>query len=169
LTDLAGRRYHGKRNHLNQFLRKYQWEYLPMTPELARECLELNTEWFNLHSTPDHPLSDEDHAMKELLENFEVLSVTGAVLKVDSKIEALAIGEALNHNTAVIHIEKANTVIDGAYTAINQKFAAAELSGFEFINREEDMGIAGLRQAKLSYHPIQLVEKYVISPNDDQE
>ena len=163
LINLAGRKFHGKRNHLNQFLRKYQWEYLPMDAKLAAECLQLQTDWFYVTPAADRELSEEDEAMALVLANFEALQITGGVIKVDGKISALAVGEELNTNTAVIHIEKANTEFDGMFPAINQQFAANCWSGYEFINREEDMGIEGLRKAKQSYNPVKLVEKFNVS------
>jgi hypothetical protein len=163
LILLAGRKFHGKRNHLNQFLRKYQWEYLPMDTKLARECLNLEREWFNLKHGNLEELSEEDQAMAMLLGNFEALKVTGGIVKLDGNIAALAVGEKLNVHTAVIHIEKANTEFDGMYPAINQQFAANCWSAYEFINREEDMGLEGLRKAKLSYNPVLMVDKYSVS------
>jgi uncharacterized protein len=163
LINLAGRKFHGKRNHLNQFLRKYQWEYLQLDPKLAQECLNLETEWFDLQKKSDSEVSEEEQAMAALLSHFELLEVTGGVIKIDGKIEALAVGEELNTNTAVIHIEKANTEYEGMFTAINQQFAANCWADYEFINREEDMGLEGLRKAKLSYNPIQVLEKYSVS------
>lgn len=161
LINLAGRKFHGKRNHLNQFLRKYQWEYQVMDPDLAVECLNLETDWFNLQEE-DREMDDENRAMAAVLSNFKTLGVTGGVIKVDGKIQALAVGEELNTRMAVIHIEKANTEFDGMYAAINQQFAANAWSGYEYLNREEDMGIEGLRKAKLSYNPVRMVEKYSV-------
>ena len=83
----------------------------------------------------------------------------------DGVIQALTVGEKLNQNTAVIHIEKANTEYDGAYAAINHEFAAREWAEMEFINREEDMGIEGLRKAKQSYYPVRMVEKFTVVVN----
>jgi hypothetical protein len=163
LINLAGRKLHGKRNHLNQFLRKYQWEYLQLGPTLVQECLNIEKEWFNLKKNDDCELPEEEQAMAQVLNHFAALGVSGGAIKIDGKIEAFAVGEKLNNNTAVIHIEKANTEYDGMFTAINQQFAANCWSGYEFINREEDMGLEGLRKAKLSYNPLQMVEKYSVS------
>jgi uncharacterized protein len=163
LINLAGRKLHGKRNHLNQFLRKYQWEYLPLNSKLALECANLETEWFNLKQSTDCGLPEEEQAMALVLNNFEKLGVSGGLILVNGRIEAFAVGEELNANTAVIHIEKANTEYDGMFTAINQQFAANRWAGYEFINREEDMGLEGLRKAKLSYNPVQVLEKYSVS------
>jgi hypothetical protein len=160
LIDLAGRKYHSKRNHLNKFLRQYNWEYQQMNPGVIEECLNLASLWFDVRNP--EPCS-ENEAMVIVLKNFEFLGVTGGVIKVDGVIQGIAVGERLNRNTAVIHIEKANTEFDGAYAAINHEFAAREWGGMEFINREEDMGIEGLRKAKHSYYPVRMVEKFTVA------
>ena len=160
LIELAGRKYHSKRNHLNKFLRQYNWEYQKMTPELVGECLNLATPWFDVRNP--EPCS-ENEAMVNVLKNFEFLGVTGGVIKIDGVIQGITVGERLNRNTAVIHIEKANTEFDGAYAAINHEFTAREWAEMEFINREEDMGIEGLRKAKRSYYPVRMVEKFTVA------
>ena len=160
LINLAGRKYHSKRNHLNKFLRQYNWEYQAMTPEVAQECLSIESAWFDVR---DPEPCTEDEAMAIVLRNFQSLGVVGGVIKVDGVIQALTVGEQLNRNTAVIHIEKANTEYDGAYAAINHEFAAREWAEMEFINREEDLGIEGLRKAKQSYYPVRMVEKFTVA------
>lgn len=156
LRKLAGRKLHGKRNHLNQFLRKYDWSYQMMDQEIVNECLQLATSWFDLHESE----SMENIAMQRILENFAQLQLTGAVIRINGEIQALTVGERLNRQTAVIHIEKANTEYDGIYAAINQQFVERNWSDFTYINREEDMGLEGLRQVKLSYQPCYMVKKY---------
>lgn len=163
LIDLAGRKFHNKRNHLNQFLRNYTWEYQPMDEGVVKECLHLETDWFNLHTDEKGAkISGEIRAMQEVMHNFTALGLVGAVIRIAGKIEALTVGEKLNATTAVIHIEKANIEYKGIYAAINQQFVANQWSDTQFINREEDMGIDGLRQAKMSYNPVNLVRKYNI-------
>lgn len=162
LINLAGRKYHSKRNHLNKFLRQYNWEYQAMTPEVVQECLSIESPWFDVRNP--EPCT-EDEAMAMVLRNFQFLGVVGGVIKVDGVIQALTVGERLNRNTAVIHIEKANTEYDGAYAAINHEFAAKEWAEMEFINREEDMGIEGLRKAKQSYYPVRMAEKFTVAVN----
>ena len=102
--------------------------------------------------------------MHEALTYFEELDFKGGAIKIDSRIEAFSLGEALNDNTAVIHIEKANPEIQGLYTAINQLFVSNTWQETEFINREQDLGVDGLRKAKESYNPHHMVNKYTISP-----
>jgi hypothetical protein len=156
LAQLAGRKLHSKRNQLNQFLRKYQWTYQAMDQEVVAECLELETPWFNLQESSNA----ENEAMLRLLRNFGSLGVAGGVVRVNGQIQALTVGESLNRDTALIHIEKANTDYDGIYAAINQQFVSNQWPQMTYINREEDMGIEGLRQVKLSYQPLRLVEKF---------
>jgi hypothetical protein len=156
LLRLAGRKLHSKRNQLNQFLRKYQWTYQPLDQATVAECLELEAPWFNLKESA----SGENEAMLRLLGNFGQLGVTGGVIRVDGRIQALTVGEQLNRETALVHIEKANTDFDGIYAAINQQFISNQWPQMPYINREEDMGISGLRQVKLSYQPVRLIEKF---------
>jgi uncharacterized protein len=160
LIKLEGRKYHGKRNHLHQFDRKYSWEYQRIDQAALEECLTLDAEWFNIKDALHRNGSDEGKAMAMVLNNYNTLKVSGGVIRVDGKIQAIAAGERLRADMAVIHIEKANTDYEGIYAAINQQFAADFGAGFQFINREEDMGIEGLRKAKQSYYPVGMIEKY---------
>ena len=161
LITLAGRKYHGKRNHLNQFQRKYAWEYQRMTPEIVEECLQSDKEWFNICGALERDgATDEEKAMALVMQNYAALGLTGGVIRINGRIEAVSVGERLTSNMAVILIEKANTEFDGTYTGINQQFAADAWKDFEFINREEDLGLEGLRKAKESYHPEKMVEKF---------
>jgi hypothetical protein len=107
-------------------------------------------------------LMHEWDAVRELLGAFDELAVTGGVIMVDGSLEAFAVGELLSADTAVVHIEKANAQIPGLYSLINQQFCEHAWSSIALINREQDLGDEGLRQAKLSYHPERLVEKYRI-------
>ena len=89
------------------------------------------------------------------------MGLSGGVIEIDGKICAFSVGEALTDETALIHIEKADTSYSGIYAAINNEFVKNRWSGYKYINREEDMGIENLRKAKLSYHPDILLEKHV--------
>ena len=99
-------------------------------------------------------------AIKLLFEHWDELGLRGGAIKLFGRIEAFTIGEPLNDRTALIHIEKANPTIRGLYQAINNEFIRHEFSDYEFINREEDMGLPGLRKAKESYHPDHFAEKF---------
>ena len=106
----------------------------------------------------------EDFAIYEALTRFEDLDYRGGAILINAAVEAFSLGEMLNPETAVIHIEKANPEIPGLYAAINQRFCQEAWSEAKFINREQDMGVEGLRAAKESYLPSHMVNKYTVMP-----
>jgi len=163
LIELRGNRYHKKRNHLEQFTRQFEFTYQPLTTDLIPACVELQDRWCDeKHCDLVATLRGENRAVKESLEQFDALGITGGCIEVDGKVEAFALGELLNPETAVIHIEKANAAFHGLYQVINQQFLEQAWPDVRFVNREQDMGVAGLRKAKLSYHPHHMVEKFVV-------
>lgn len=165
LINLSGRKYHSKRNHLNRFLRTYGYSYRNLDPEFIECFLELQEQWCQLKNCAQDPsLLTEDYAVREALTHFEDLDYVGGAILVEDKVEAFSLGELLNPDTAVIHIEKANPKIPGLYAAINQMFCKNAWSGTTYINREQDLGIDGLRRAKRSYHPHQMVRKFTLIP-----
>jgi len=111
-------------------------------------------------------LAKEREAIKHMLENFEYLNIRSGIIEVDSKIIAVSLGEALNSETFVVHIEKANSNFTGIYQTINQMFCNNEAAGYKYINREQDLGVPGLRKAKESYHPYKMVKKYTLTLKD---
>ena len=164
LISLSGRKLHSKKNHLNAFRKQYpQAEYLPITEEIVTLCkLELN-KWYKqrLQEEPDDPfIAYERAAIIEVLNNFRDFELKGGAIRIDQRIVAFTFGEQLNADTAVIHVEKADPEVRGAYPAINQGFVEHEWSHMSYINREEDMGIEGLRKAKESYKPVKMIEKF---------
>ena len=164
LINLAGRKYHSKKNHLNSFQKNYPMaNYLPITKEIIPKCREELNDWYENKSPelPNDPfLALERAAIKEVLDNFCDFKIKGGAIELDGRIIAFTFGEQLNTDTAVIHVEKADPEIRGAYPAINQGFVAHEWSEMKYINREEDMGLEGLRKAKESYKPIKMIEKF---------
>jgi uncharacterized protein len=167
LITLGGKRFDGKRNHIKRFKREYSYEYIALTGELIDECHRIMTEWCAERKCRDHKnLFCEKIAVTELLNNYGKFPCKGALIKVDGRFEAFTIGERLNEDTAVIHVEKANSAKYGLYTFINQQFCENEWSDMEYINREQDMGVDGLRKSKLSYNPLRLVEKYTVRLKD---
>lgn len=161
LINLAGRKYHQKRNHISYFKNSHEWSYETINDSNIEECRLFNKQWerHNSNKNPDE-LEKEDYAIQIALDNFKELGFVGGLLKVDGKIEAYTLGEPLSSDMFCTHIEKANADMRGAYPMINQQFAVNELSGYKYINREEDTGSEGLRQAKLTYHPAFLIESY---------
>ena len=165
LRTLAGRKNQKKRNHLNSFVKEYgdRVEYKKLEEADFDECINLLKEW-SKDKDESIELDSEFKAIKRIFKNYEKLKDTLKIsgIYIDSKLEAFSIGEMLNDNMAVIHVEKANADIRGLYPYINQQFLLNEFSDVEFVNREEDLGIEGLRKAKLSYHPVKFAEKYTV-------
>jgi hypothetical protein len=163
LIELRGNRYHGKRNHLEQFTQRYQFSYHGLAAELVPACQELQDRWCDeKHCDLVATLHSESRAVKEALEEFETLGITGGCIVVEGKVEAFALGELLNPETVVIHIEKANAAFHGLYQAVNQQFLEQAWRRVPYVNREQDLGLAGLRKAKESYHPHHMVEKFEV-------
>ena len=165
LIQLSGRKYHKKRNLLNRFIKNYTFEYRHLDMELVECLLDMQEKWCEIKECVDKPdLLAEDYAVYEALTHYEELDYRGGAIQINSRIEAFSIGEPLNTDTAVIHLEKANPEIPGLYGAINQLFCTNDWSDIEYINREQDLGIEGLRKAKESYNPHHMVNKYTLSP-----
>jgi hypothetical protein len=163
LVGLKGKKYDGKRNHINKFKKQHTYEYIPLECSLLDECSRIMEEWCKERNCGcQNGDYCERQANLELLRNFRTLGCKGAMIKMDGNFEAFTVGEMLSGDTAVIHIEKARNSVDGLYTILNQQFAEREWSGTTFINREQDLGIEGMRKAKLSYHPARLIDKYTI-------
>ncbi len=166
LIHLQGRKYHRKRNHIKQFKQKYTYEYLPLAPERIPDCLRLQTEWCDLRRCEVIPgLFNESIAIQEALTHFETLGMKGGAILIQGRVEAFTLGEPLNPDTVVIHIEKANPAFEGLYPTIHQAFVENHWSGYTYINREQDLGEEGLRKAKESYFPHHMINKYSLSLN----
>lgn len=129
----------------------------------AEMVLEMQESWRQIRECSKTPgLRNEDLAVYEVMENFESLDCRGLAVLIEGRIAAFALGEPLNPETAVIHIEKADPEIRGLYAAVNQMFCRDFWAEFEYVNREQDLGVEGLRRAKESYQPHHLVEKFII-------
>ena len=163
LSTLSGKKYQAKRNHVNKFKRSYNYDYLPITTARIKECLELEAEWCKVNNCQQmEGTGNERRALAYALHHFDELGLTGGMLHVDGKIVAFTFGMPINQNTFGIHVEKADTRVDGAYAMINYEFANHIPAQYIYLNREEDLGIEGLRKAKLSYQPIRILEKFTV-------
>lgn len=165
LIELKGKNFDGKRNFIKRFKVSYPFRCRPLTKADIRECLFFKEEWC-LAKDCQHieGLSREREALNEMLENFEYLGIEGLMIEVKGKIEAVTLGERLNPETFVIHMEKANGALVGIYQTINQEFCRANASAYAYVNREQDLGVPGLRQAKESYHPVRMIKKFGLIP-----
>lgn len=165
LTALVGKKLHGKRNHINKFKERYpNWCYETLSKDNISECLEMAEEWKKANLCGG---KDSKHAefcvTRRALQNFEALNLKGGLIRADGKVVAFTLGEELNKEMFVIHIEKAFAEIQGAYPMINQQFLIHEAASYQYVNREDDAGAEGLRKAKLSYYPAFLQEKGCIT------
>ncbi len=161
MISLTGKKLHGKRNHINKFKENNpQWSYESLTDENLEECLQMAEEWKVRNLCGE---KGEKHAefcvTRRALKNFHQLGLKGGVLRDGKRVVAFTLGEELNRDMFVIHIEKAFADVQGAYPMINQQFLVHEASEYKYVNREDDTGSEGLRKAKLSYYPAFLQEK----------
>ncbi|MGX4599937.1 DUF2156 domain-containing protein [Faecalimicrobium sp. JNUCC 81] len=165
LRTLVGKKNQKKRNHLNYFLKEYDnIEYKSLNESNFNECIELLDSWMD-NKEIDKELETEKKAIDKIFKNYKYLKdkIKVGGIYIDNKLQSFSIGEILTDDMALIHIEKANQDIRGLYQYINQQFIVNEFNEAKLINREEDLGIEGLRKAKLSYHPIKFTEKYTIT------
>ena len=162
LATLTGKKFQSKRNHINRFKKEYTYKYVPITPDRVQECLYLEAEWCKANDCDKQDgTGNERQAIVFALEHFEELGLSGGILYANDKIVAFTFGMPINKETFGVHVEKADTTVDGAYAMINFEFANHIPETFTYINREEDLGIEGLRKAKLSYQPETILEKFV--------
>ena len=160
LLTLAGKKLHAKRNHINQFRARYDYAYVRVTPAMLDECMEVYCAWIAGKDVFEPGVLGEMEAIRQILTHMDFLGVKGGGIRVDGKLVAFTLGEKISDEMAVIHIEKADAGMPGLYSFINQQFIEHEFTDVRFINREEDMGLEGLRRAKLSYYPVTLLEKF---------
>ena len=163
LEHLSGRALHKKKNHLNFFLKTYKYEAKPITQEMIPQIMELTDkvrEERNYGEDELESLNAENEAIREILRFVNDPKVYTVAMFIKGKLEAFAIGERLSEDTAVEHFEKANDDFRGLYQAICSEFCKILPEEVKFVNREEDMGMENLRQAKEALKPHHMAEKY---------
>lgn len=165
LADLPGRKYQRKRNHVNRFLQEYpDYSTQPITRENLPQVRQLVDSWYEdrLRADPNQDFLLEQAALSKALRDFAPLELEGMVLRDGERLLAMAIGSRLNETTFDIHFEKAMERSDGVYGMINREFARYLRDRYpqvQWLDREDDMGLEGLRKAKLSYSPDKMIEK----------
>ncbi|MFA5100649.1 MAG: phosphatidylglycerol lysyltransferase domain-containing protein [Candidatus Omnitrophota bacterium] len=165
LQALKGAKYDGKRNLIKNFKNHYRYEYVAISePSTIEECVRFEESWC-VFKDCDHVegLDKERDALSQMLNNFFEFGLVGGVIKVDARVCAVTIAERLNRHTLVLHIAKADSALTGLYQLMMQEFLTREAGGYTFVNMEQDLGVEGLRKAKLSYHPDRLINKYTIA------
>ena len=158
LARLQGRKYQPKRNHINHFVTRNDWYAEPLSKANIKDCIALNKKWLQGREEGEMEQA-EQRALHRAFDNFEALGLRGLVLYANGAPAAFSYGTPINNDTFCIHIEKYDAEVQGAATMINRLMAQSLEEEFEFVNREDDLGLEGLRFAKMSYHPIALLEK----------
>lgn len=168
LMALSGKKYHKKKNHVNGFLKEYENRYRVKIADKSdvESIKEFLIKWHNKRNIIDE-YNRDDYELKGIfyvLEHCDMLKYKMMLVYVDDVIEGFTLGTYLREEkTAYIHVEKANPDIRGLYAFINREFLKNCFNEAEYVNREDDMGLEGLRKAKLSYNPIELIKKYTIT------
>ena len=168
MASLSGKKYHGKRNHITNFKKNNpDWSFEKISKDNIDECLALHSKWIENKDPDDEDYSLEFEAVKKAFEYFDELDMVGGLIRVNGEVIAYTLGEPqMNGRCFVSHFEKAPADMIGAYPIINQEFTKNCLMQYEYVNREEDLGIEGLRKAKQSYHPEIWLEKCTAIYND---
>lgn len=164
LAELKGRKYHGKRNHLKK-VDAYAWRFDELQESDFDECILLSAEsYVRKGGYTDHSARVEQYAIDTFFRYYRELHLVGGAVRIDGRLVAYSVGERLNSNTVVVHLEKADASYEGLYALVNQQFVRRFCSSPDvlYVNREEDLGIEGLRKAKRSYHPVFQVEKHLV-------
>lgn len=168
LADLGGKKLQSKRNHCNRFLQNHpDWVTVPMTADNLHLCRDFAEEWFEKNqggeTSQEHDFRVEKIAMGRAFDHFEALGFEGLILLAGGKPVAFTMGNPITSDTFDVNFEKADGEIQGAYPMINREFARhirAKYPKVEFLNREDDMGLPGLRKSKESYYPDDLLVKH---------
>ena len=174
LADLSGRNFHAKRNHINRFKENFpDYTTKIITKDNIHFAKELAAEWYKdrLQKNPTSDFDMEQIALDRTLRFFDTLFMEGLYLICKGEVLAFTMASRMNKTTFDVHFEKAKAGFESAYPVINNEFAKYLRNKYpdaEFLDREEDMGLEGLRKAKLSYNPHHLVEKYSAFPAEDE-
>jgi hypothetical protein len=168
LATLAGHKLQSKRNFLNRFRRSYpDYIFKPLGPDDMEACLALDKSWINKGLDLGHTDEEinERRTIKYVFDHWQELEAVGGTIYVDGRLVAFTYGAAINADTFDVCVEKADTAFEGSYAAINNEFVNHLPPQYLWINREEDLGIPGLRQAKTTYQPALKLHKYVLCEN----
>lgn len=161
LAYLSGKKYHSKRNHISSFSKKYDWHYEKISGTNIEKVNDCAKKWYKEHNeNVGGAISIDKTESKLLIANMDELDLVGGAIFIDDEVVAFTIGTAINNRVFDVMVEKALPEFATAYSVINREFAKNELISYEYINREDDMGVEGLRKAKLSYKPEILLKKY---------
>lgn len=167
LINLSGKKYHSKRNHISSFSKKHDWRYEEISAKNIDKVRLCAKKWYGQYDDMDEELKNEMRGVELMLDNMEALDIVGGAIVVGDEVVAFTLGSAINEQIYNIHTEKALDDFDTAYSVINREFAARNLANYQYINREDDLGIEGLRRAKLSYRPQIILPKYICTKKEN--
>lgn len=154
LATLAGKKMHGKRNHIARFQDEDDWCYEELNDSNIEECRNMTYTWIKMRAEKwNEEMELEMSVLHEAFDYRKELGLVGGIIRKAGQIVAFSIGEPLNSDTYVVHFEKAFPDMQGAYPMINQQFVLHACEDYTYVNREEDTGDPGLRKAKMSYYP----------------
>ena len=162
LSSLKGKKLSSKRNHINRFLENNpDWCYEKIDSSNIEEVLKMHSEWEIMADSQNNKgLLQEGDVVRKALKYYDELGLSGGLIRSGGRVIAFSLGDELNSDTFLVHIEKAFYDIQGAYPIINREFVKANCMDYKFVNREDDTGDEGLRKAKLSYCPHEILKKY---------
>ncbi|MBF0522574.1 MAG: DUF2156 domain-containing protein [Candidatus Omnitrophica bacterium] len=165
LITLQGAKYDGKRNRIKKFRSTCGYEYIPMTAMNAQECMAYEDQWCILKNCDGvEGLSHERQAIREMTKHFLDFELVGGAIKIEGMIRAVALAQRLNPETLVMHVLKADATLSGLYQTMLHEFLSREAGNYLYVNFEQDLGEAGLRKSKQSYHPLKMIQKYTLIP-----
>jgi hypothetical protein len=166
LAELSGKNYMRKRNRIHQFVKQYPYVYTPITDENIPDIIQFQREWcesYRIFNDSGSIEKESDGIIRNILGNWSKLpQMMGGAIEVFGRIVAYTAAEAVDEELIMIHFEKASLEYNAAYQVINHEFLTHQGRGFKIVNREEDMADPGLRDAKMSYHPMGFVKKYTV-------
>lgn len=163
MVEFRGRRYNGQRNHIHRFQRLYpDWRFEDLTAENLPELRAFFEDFALRYRKENETAQVEERCVRDFLAHYWEYAALGGLLRVGDQIAGFSAGEVVG-DTLIIHVEKADIAYDGVYQALVNEFARRFVTdGVQYINREEDVGDEGVRKSKLSYHPLRLLEKYLV-------
>lgn len=166
LINLSGRKFRKKRNKYNQFIKNYNYKTKFFKSFLdnkeKKECLEFLDKWYLENKQEDDEFLAEINGTRNLINYLEELDLDLIKLYVDNKLIGISIGEKFNDSTYIVHVEKCLKAFNGAYAFINNSLLKNSFLDLKYVNREEDLGVLGLRKSKMSYNPKFLERKYLV-------
>lgn len=168
MISLSGKKLQSKRNFINRFKQTYEgrWSYEDINSDNLEDAYQFHLHWCEINGCADNgSFRGETCAIRRALDNFDALGLKGGILRLDGSVIAFTLGSQSTNDMYIIQIEKAEADIPGAYPMINQQFAMRNCTEVTYINREEDLGLEGLRKAKHSYHPVMMGNKFMAMRN----